>query len=170
MAYKNVHLWTPQLMYHAPNYNARLLINILKMAELVGAASAFLSLALFAYETSKSLYETVSSFRSQPKTIRDLLCELKSLVSIIESVQNLSQDSREIARLEPLRQPLECCSVTCQELQDMLNTCTKHSQDGRNSVRDWINMRYHEKSFEEMKQRLASYKSTLSITFESITM
>ncbi|KAI9926125.1 hypothetical protein MW887_004588 [Aspergillus wentii] len=31
-------------------------------------------------------------------------------------------------------------------------------------------MRYHEKSFEDMKQRLASYKSTLSITFDAINI
>ncbi|BCR85775.1 uncharacterized protein ACHE_21233S [Aspergillus chevalieri] len=55
-------------------------------------------------------------------------------------------------------------------MREMLNACTKRSAEGRESVRDWLNMRYREKSFEDMKQRLASYKSTLSITFESINI
>ena len=52
----------------------------------------------------------------------------------------------------------------------MLNACTKHAKDNRDSIRDWLNMQYREKSFEDVKQRLASYKSTLSIAFASINI
>ncbi len=55
-------------------------------------------------------------------------------------------------------------------MREMLDACTKYSKDGRDSVRDWLNMRYKEKTFEDVKKRLASYKSTLAITFESINM
>jgi hypothetical protein len=140
------------------------------MAEAVGLTSALLSLTIFTYHTSKSLYEAVSSFKSQRKTIRDLQADLSSLVSVLESIHKQAQHSQEVERLEPLRQPLECCSTTCRELREMLDVCTEHSREGRDSVRDWLSMRYHEKSFEDMKRRLASYKSTLSITFESIYM
>lgn len=140
------------------------------MAEAVGFASALLGLTIFAYDTSKSLYEAVSSFRSQRKTIKDLQGDISSLVTVLGSICTQAQDSQDAERLEPLRQPLECCLTTCQEMREMLNACTKRSAEGRESVRDWLNMRYREKSFEDMKQRLASYKSTLSITFESINM
>lgn len=65
---------------------------------------------------------------------------------------------------------MECCTKICQEMQEMLNACTKHAKDGGNSVRDWLNMRYHEKSFDDFKRQLASYKSTLMVTFDSIKM
>lgn len=140
------------------------------MAEAVGLASALLSLTIFAYNTSKSLYEAVSSFKSQRKAIRDLQTDLTSLVSVLESICKQAQNSQDVERLEPLHQPLEFCSATCQEMHEMLDTCTRHSREGGDSVRDWLKMRYHEKSFEDMRQRLASYKSTLSITFDLINV
>ena len=60
--------------------------------------------------------------------------------------------------------------TACQEMHKMLDMCTIHGTDSRNSVRDWLSMRYHEKSFEDLKQRLLSYKSTLSVAFDSIVM
>jgi len=140
------------------------------MAEAVGLASGLLTLTIFAYDTSKSLYEAVSSFKSQRKTIKDVLADLDSLVTVLENINKQAQRSQEVERLEPLREPLNCCTTTCHEMHEMLDACTTHSKEGRDSVRDWLNMRYHEKSFEDMKKRLASFKSTLSIVFESINM
>lgn len=140
------------------------------MAEAVGLASGLLTLIIFAYDTSKSLYEAVSSFKSQRKTIKDVLADLDSLVTVLEKIHEQAQRSQEVERLEPLREPLNCCTTTCHEMHEMLDACTTHSKEGRDSVRDWLNMRYHEKSFEDMKKRLASFKSTLSIAFESINM
>ena len=140
------------------------------MAEAVGLASGLLTLTIFAYDTSKSLYEAVSSFKSQRKTIKDVLADLDSLVTVLENINKQAQRSQEVERLEPLREPLNCCTTTCHEMHEMLDACTTHSKEGRDSVRNWLNMRYHEKSFEDMKKRLASFKSTLSIVFESINM
>lgn len=140
------------------------------MAEVVGFASALLTLAVLALDTSKSLYEAVSRFKSQRKTIKDLQTDLSSLIAVLGSIRTQAQNSQEVERLELLRHPLECCLTTCQDMRDMLDACTKHSTEGRDSVRNWLNMRYHEKGFADMKQRLASYKSTLSITFGSINL
>ncbi|KAL8637401.1 MAG: hypothetical protein Q9228_005320 [Teloschistes exilis] len=140
------------------------------MAEAVGLASSLLALTVAAYKTSKSLYEAVSNFQSQRKTIKDIQADLKSLITVLDKVHEQIQSSHDIERLEPLRQPLTCCTTACQEMYEMLDACTIHGTDGRNSVRDWLSMRYHEKSFEDMKQRPLSYKSTLSIAFDSIMM
>jgi hypothetical protein len=141
-----------------------------KMAEAIGAASSILALTIFAYNTSKSLYEAVSSFRSQRRTIQDVQTDLGSLVAVLGLIREQAQGSEDDTKFEPLRQPVQCCTTTCQDMQEMLNECTKHAKDGRDSIRDWLNMQYHEKSFQDMKQRLASYKSTLSIAFASINM
>jgi hypothetical protein len=140
------------------------------MVEVVGFASALLTLIVVALDTSKSLYEAVSSFKSQRKAIQDLQTDLSSLITVLGSIRTQAQTSHEVERLEPLRHPLECCLTTCQEIRDMLDACTEHSAERQDRVRNWLKMRYHEKSFEDMKQRLASYKSTLSITFGSINM
>ncbi|KAB8072334.1 hypothetical protein BDV29DRAFT_177530 [Aspergillus leporis] len=140
------------------------------MAEAVGLVSAILGLTIFAYDTSKSLHEAVSSFRTQRKTIKDLQDELNSLTTILGSIHTHVEGSDEVERLEPLQEPLKCCLTICQEMRETLQACTKHSAEGRDSVRDWLNMRYHGKSFEDIRKRLNSYKSTLSITFASINM
>lgn len=140
------------------------------MAEAIGLASGILTLVIFTYDTSKSLYEAVSSFKSQRKTVRDILTDLDSLVTILASIRVQAQHSSEVARLEPLREPLKCCATICQEMHEMLDACTTHSNKDRDSVRDWLNMRYKEKTFGDVSKRLASYKSTLTIAFESINM
>ncbi|KAE8397189.1 hypothetical protein BDV37DRAFT_266277, partial [Aspergillus pseudonomiae] len=140
------------------------------MAEAVGVVSAILGLTIFAYDTSKSLYETVSSFRTQRKTIKDLQDELNSLTTILGSIRTYVEGSNEVQRLEPLKEPLECCLTICQEMRETLEACTKYSAEGRDSVRAWLSMRYHGKSFEDIRKRLNSYTSTLSITFASINM
>ncbi|KAI4218620.1 MAG: hypothetical protein L6R36_008855 [Xanthoria steineri] len=37
------------------------------------------------------------------------------------------------------------------KMHEMLDAYTIHGTDGRQSVRDWLGMRYHEKSFEDLK-------------------
>jgi hypothetical protein len=139
------------------------------MAEAIGAASSVLALVIFAYDTSKSLYDAVSSFKNQRRAIQDVQTDLGSLVAVLNLIRQQAQGSEDHTKFEPLRQPVECCT-TCQDMQEMLNACTKHAKDGRDSIRDWLNMKYQEKSFEDVRQRLASYKSTLSIAFASINM
>lgn len=140
------------------------------MAEAVGLASGLLTLAVAAYKSSKSLHEALSSFQSQRKTIKDIQADSKLLITVLEKIHEQIQSSHDIDRLEPLRQPLYCCMTACQEMLEMLDACTIHGTDGRNSVRDWLNMRYREKSFEDLKQQLHSYMSTLSIAFDSVMM
>ena len=136
----------------------------------MGLASGLLALTVATYKASKSLYKAVSSFQSQRKTIKDIQADLKSLTTVLGKVHEQIQSSHDIERFEPLRQPLNCCMTACQEMHEMLDACIIHGTDGRNSVRDWLSMRYHEKSFEDIKQQLLSYKSTLSIAFDSIVM
>ena len=139
------------------------------MAE-IGAAASILALTIFAYDASKTLYEAVSSFKSQRKTINDVQTDLGSLVTILDLVRVQAQRSEDDIKFEPLRQPIKCCTTTCQDMQEMLDACTKHAKDGRESIRDWLNMQYRGKTFQDTKERLASYKSTLSIAFASVNM
>jgi hypothetical protein len=136
----------------------------------IGEASSILALTIFAFQSSKSLYDAVSSFKSQRKAIKDVQTDLGSLVTVLDLIRQQAQGSQDGDKFEPLRDPLQCCQAICQEMQEMLDVCTSHAKDGRDSVRDWLNMQYRAKSFTDMKQRLASYKSTLSIAFALINM
>jgi hypothetical protein len=81
-----------------------------------------------------------------------------------------AQRPHEVERLEPLRALLTRCATICDELCDILNEFTSHSKDNQINIRDWLKMRYRGKSFEDMKNRLASYKSTITIALQSIDM
>lgn len=138
------------------------------MAEVVGAAASVLALAIFAYDTSKTLYEAVASFKSHRRTVKEVEADLASLTAAPDSIRNQLQHSDNTAKFEPLRQPLSCCFAVCQEMQEMLKVCTAHSKPDHDSIRDWLSMQYREKSFDDVKKRLASYKSTLCIAFALI--
>jgi Fungal N-terminal domain of STAND proteins len=83
------------------------------MGEAVGLASGLLTLTIFAYDIGKSLCEVVSSFKSQRKIIRDVQADLSSLVTVLEKIREQAQCSQEVERLEPLRQPVNCCVTKC---------------------------------------------------------
>lgn len=135
------------------------------MAEVVGTVASVLTLTVFTYDTSKTLYEAVASFKSHRKAVKEVQADLASLMAVLDSIRDQMQQSDNTAKFEPLRQPLGCCSTVCQELQEMLKVCTAHSKQDSDSIRDWLSMRYREKSFDDVKKRLASYKSTLCIAF-----
>lgn len=144
--------------------------------EALALATSLLALTAAAYKTSKSLYEAVSSFQSQREIIKAIQADVNSLNTVlvktdgqIQSSQKM-QNLQEIKRFELLQQPLKCCVATCQEMRESLDACTTHGRDGQQSVRDWLKMRYHGKSLDDIKQRLATHKSTLSIAFDSIMM
>lgn len=140
------------------------------MAEAIGLTSGLLTLTMAAYQTSKALHEAISSFRSQRKTIKDLQADSESLTTVLEQIRERIQNGQDTKRLEVLRQPVYYCLKVCQELHEMMDACTIHTTDDRQSVRDWLNMQFRGKSFEEIKQRLSSYKSTLSVAFGLTTM
>ena len=140
------------------------------MAEAVGLASGLLALIAATFKSSLFLYEEISSLKSQRQTIKDVLTDLDNLIKVLATIDHRAQQPTQVAKLEPVREPLECCESTCKEIHEMLAACTKHSKDSQASVRDWLKMRYREKSFDDMKKRLSSYKTTLIIAFQSINM
>ncbi|RAR13367.1 hypothetical protein DDE83_003230 [Stemphylium lycopersici] len=137
------------------------------MAEAVGLASGLLTLIVFTFDASKSLYEAISSFKSQRQTIKHVLADLNALATVLTTIREQAQHPAKAAKLELLRQPLECCATTCKEMHEMLKMCSAHSKDGQSSVRDWLKMRYRGKSFDDIKNRLSSYKTTLVVAFQS---
>jgi len=72
---------------------------------------------------------------------------LGSLVTVLGLVREQTQGSEDDTKFEPLRQPVQCCTATFQDMQEILNECTKYTKDGWDSVRDWLNMQYREKKF-----------------------
>lgn len=109
----------------------------------VGEAASILTLAIFAFDTSKSLYEAVASFRSQRNAVQELQIDLGSLVSVLDLIRHQVQGSDDDRKFQPLRHPIQCCASTCKDMQEMLSACTRHSDDNHDSIRDWLKMKFH---------------------------
>jgi Fungal N-terminal domain of STAND proteins len=134
----------------------------------IGVASGLLTLLIAACKASQTVYETIDSFKDRHKTVQNVHDELKSMVTVLGTIQQQAQ--HDIDRLEPLRRPLICCRDVCEELQGRFDACTKHSTGDHSSVGDWIKIQYRGKSFDDIKRRLVSYKVTLSLAFDTVNL
>ena len=87
------------------------------MADPVCLTYGLLTLIVFAFDASKFLYETISSFKCQWQTIKDVLADLNAFVTVLTTIRERAQRQTEVAKLEPLRQPLKCCATTCEDMR-----------------------------------------------------
>ena len=132
------------------------------MAEPIGLSSGILTLATFAFQCSISLYETVDSFRSHPKRVRDLLGELEALSDVLNGLVDLVQSKSGID-LSVLDLPLLRCGSVCKEFQQEVLHCASRSNSSRTSFRDWARLTYMGNNIDDFRDLLAGYKATINI-------
>jgi hypothetical protein len=132
------------------------------MAEPIGIASGLLALATFAFQCSISLYETVNSFRSHPKRVRDLLEELEALGAVLGPLADTVKATADID-LSALELPLLRCGSACREFQQEIVQCSLRSNDGRTNFRDWARLKYMGDDIDGFRRLLAGYKATINI-------
>jgi len=140
------------------------------MAEAIALSAALLDLITLTFDTSKKLYDNILSYRNQQKAVKDVLNELEALMVVLNIVRDYTKAGPQDSKLSCLETPVKSCLTICQEMGTMLDQCTIHSRNGQNSIRDWLKQQYRAKTLDEMKQRLDSYKSTLSIAFHAVEM
>ncbi|KAE8327620.1 hypothetical protein BDV39DRAFT_204931 [Aspergillus sergii] len=131
------------------------------MAEPVGLASGLLALATFAFKASLSLYETVNSFRSHTKRVRDLIEELEALGEVLAPLQELL-DTTTDENLSALELPLRRCGNACSEFEQEIVKCSSRSAN-RTSFRDWAKLRYLGDDIDGFRRSLSGYKLTINV-------
>ncbi|OGM41919.1 hypothetical protein ABOM_009807 [Aspergillus bombycis] len=137
------------------------------MAEALSLASSLVALAAFAFQTSKSLYQVVESFKSTKRVIRDLRFEIESLTQALATLEKAAVDNE--AQLMALKLPLLRCGKTCKEFEGVINRCTSHSRDQRTSFRDWAKLQYMGGDITDLRTALAGYKATINIALGGAT-
>ncbi|RDW75434.1 hypothetical protein BP6252_06576 [Coleophoma cylindrospora] len=138
------------------------------MAEALGIASGLVALATFALQSSQVLYQTLSSYQSNNKVVRDLKDELESLENVLHSLNDIAAtNEREFA---PLANPLLRCGNACREFQDVVTKCSRRSDGAKVSARDWLKMRYMGNDINGFRNILAGYKSTIAIALAGVNM
>lgn len=138
------------------------------MADPVSAASGILTLVVFAFQSSKCLYEAVSSFQSSQRAVRDLKEELGALNEVLESLQQTAANTD--VDFTSLKLPLRRCGRACEDFKVVIDKCTEHSGGSRTSFRDWAKLRYMGDDITGFKNVLASYKSTIIIALGDVNV
>lgn len=125
-----------------------------------------------ALESSKSLHETVQSFRNHERTIRELRSELESLIHVLDALRDILVTSDEDGPVvSMLKNPVLRCHQICQEFNAVVIKCTRHSSAGsRTSFRDWTRIRYMGGDVRDFKDMLAGYKATIAVALGSLNM
>ncbi|KAB8225206.1 hypothetical protein BDV33DRAFT_164630 [Aspergillus novoparasiticus] len=137
------------------------------MAEPLSLASSVLALAGFAFQTTKSLYQVIESFKSSKRAIRELRCEVESLTQALASLEKASADNE--TQLTALKLPLLRCGKICKEFEEVIIKCTSHSREQRTSFRDWAKLQYMGGDIEDLRTTLAGYKATINIALGGAT-
>jgi hypothetical protein len=131
------------------------------MAEVIGIASGLLALAGFAVKSSQVLIQTLHSFQSSKKTVRELKTELESLVNILQSVQEVCKETE--AGFSALKFPVLECGKACTEFDAYITKIAPRSSQDRISFRDWANITLRGDSIDAFKNKLAANKGTITI-------
>jgi len=131
------------------------------MADPISITSGLVALTVFAFQSSKTLYQVVQSFKSSRKAIRELKEELEALDGVLQSLHQAAGDSD--ADLTGLQLPVLRCGKACTDFEAMIVKCTAHSGGSRTSFRDWAKLKYMGNDIVGYKNMLAGYKSTISI-------
>lgn len=138
------------------------------MGDPLSVTASLLGLVTFAAKSTQSLYSLIASFQSNQRTIRGLKDELQALNEVLQSlhatISNVEVD------LSALTLPLTRCNQACQDFEEIVLKCTKHSTETRTSFRDWTKLTYMGDDINAFKNMLAGYKSTIAIALGDANM
>jgi hypothetical protein len=132
------------------------------MAEPIGLAAGLLALATFAFQSSITLYNTIQSFQSHPKRVRDLIEELEALSGVLGPLSETVSATTDVD-LSTLDLPLLRCGNACKEFEQVLLKSSSRSGGSQTSFRDWAKLRYMGDDIDGFRRLLAGYKLTICI-------
>jgi hypothetical protein len=139
------------------------------MADPISLASGLLALVIFAHKSCLTLHTTIRSFKAHPKRVRDLVNELETLSSVLESLTDTIKSDTGVD-LSALELPLQRCGDACNEFLQELQKCCSRSGGDKQSFRDWAKLRYMGDDIDDFKDSLAAYKSTITIALTDVHM
>ena len=133
-----------------------------------GVSSGVLTLVVSALESIKVLHRTISSFRNNQRTVRELREELEALNEVLETLQEMA--SHTDVDFAMLRIPLFRCGQACNVVEAMIVNCAAHSGGSKTSFREWAKLRYMGNDIDGFKKMLSEYKFTFMIALANANM
>jgi len=133
------------------------------MSDPLSIASGVIGILTLALNASKKLYKLSQSIQGHPREVESMRDEFKMLSSILKQLQQKSTKALS-SKDELLEAPLKGCFDCCDELNKSLKGL------GSPGVRDWLRLQFRGRAIEDLKARLLSYKSYLSIALQVIEL
>lgn len=133
------------------------------MAETVGLASGLLALTVFAFKSGTKLYETIQTFQSRPRQVRELLTELAGLNAVLQRLSHTAGIDVDVD-LSALKVTLEQCRHACGDFESELLKYSSRPGGDRASFRDWARFTYRgSDGVDAFRQQLIGYKATVTV-------
>jgi hypothetical protein len=138
------------------------------MADPLSVAASLVALATLAFQSSISLCQSVDSFKSSKRVIRELREELEALAHTLEDLQKVAVENE--TTLAALKLPLLRCAKICRDFESVVRRVfPKMDQQGR-AFRDWAKLNYLGNDITDVKNSLAGYKLTICIALGGATL
>lgn len=132
------------------------------MAEAIGVASGLLGLATFAFQSSITLSNTIKSFNSHQKRVRDLIEEIEALNGVLAPLTETVSATTDVD-LSALEIPLLRCGKSCEEFEKEIMKCLSRSAGSRTSFRDWAKLKFMGEDIDGFRRLMSGYKMTINI-------
>ena len=139
-----------------------------RMTVPMNLGSDLLTLAVFAFQSSKTLYQAFENFQDNGRTAREFKEELTALCEVLHSLQERVEQND--TRLSALKLPLLSCGKVCEEFAAAVSKNTAQSNGSRTSFRDWARLSYMEKDITGIRSLMTGYKSTFIIALGNAKM
>lgn len=144
-------------------------VAVVNMAETIGLASGLLTLATFALQSSVTLYNTITSFKSHQTRVRNLVEELQGLSGVLGPLSETISASADVD-FSHLDLPLLRCGEACKKFEKDLLKCLSRSGGGRTSFRDWAKLQYMGDDIDGFRGLLNGYKLTITIALTDASL
>jgi hypothetical protein len=143
------------------------------MALEIGLISSVITVADVAWKSCKALHDLIDGIREAPQQLLYLHTDLEEVGRTLKSFADLDRLAavHENAQyraalqhsLEQLRPCIEELGSTCDTFRTSLNEVFRHSTSDRTSSRDRFSFQFQEGNIQRFRDRMASYKNTLTV-------
>jgi hypothetical protein len=131
------------------------------MSDPLSVTAGIIAVVTAAIQATSALYDTIESFKTYPKRVRELRNQLSALANVLRSLLELAEHDDTICPL--LEAPLRQCCVACEEFKILLEDCRRSSRNGKPNFAEWMKLRYKNGDIVSFIESLAMYKSTVGI-------
>lgn len=142
------------------------------MGEPLGTAAGVVGIVVPAMHGTRRLLDDIEKIRGAPATVEGLKKELQDVFLATERLKVVKPS--ELESLGVAKQSLSAiktCDEACETFRKDLQRWTKHSEDGKMSWRDRINVGFfQDENIKSLSTRLQTCKTTLIVAVSTATL